>query len=297
MIERQHLTIIRAIVRFGSLTAASKELNLSQSAISHAVAKLEDRLQVKIWQRKGHKLQLTEAGTYLLNLANRLLPELEHADMSLSQMAQGKRGTLRIGMECHPCERWLMRVTKPYLKAWPDVELEVKTAFRYDGIAALRAREIDILITPDPRQQTDVKFEPVFDYELKLVIPEEHRLSGYPIVTPEDFVSETLFILPVAKDRLDVFTRFLLPAACEPATCVHVENIDLTLQLVAAKRGITVVPDWYLNQSDEERSLHALRIGSDGLHKSIHVGCRNDETDIDYLKAFVTMAAQISGAS
>ena len=128
MIDLQPLTILREIDRTGSLSRAADQLNLTQSALSHAIRRFEDRHGVKLWQREGHKLRLTLAGEYLLGLALRVLPQLEHGASVLEDYARGRRGAIRVGMECHPCQDWMMRVVDPFLAQWPDVELDVTTA-------------------------------------------------------------------------------------------------------------------------------------------------------------------------
>lgn len=113
MLERMHLAIVREVDRQGSLTAAADVLCLTQSALSHSVKKLEQQLGTAVWIREGRSLRLTQAGRYLLAVANRVLPQLELAQERLRQFAQGERGTLRIGMECHPCYQWLLKVVSP----------------------------------------------------------------------------------------------------------------------------------------------------------------------------------------
>ena len=113
ILDRTHLAIIRAVEQQGSMTAAAQTLHLTQSALSHAVRKLEDQLGVAIWYREGRNLRPTQAGEFLLKLAERLLPQLERAEDTLRQIARGERGTLCIGMECHPCYEWLRRVVSP----------------------------------------------------------------------------------------------------------------------------------------------------------------------------------------
>ena len=95
--------------------------------------------------------------------------------------ARGTRGTLRIGMECHPCYQWLLKVVAPYLPQWPDVDVDVKQKFRFGGIGALVDHEIDLLVTPDPVPQPGLRFEPVFDYEQVLVVPRTHPLAAADI--------------------------------------------------------------------------------------------------------------------
>ncbi|MEO1975106.1 MAG: LysR family transcriptional regulator [Paracoccaceae bacterium] len=293
MLDRHHLAIIREVSRSGSVTAAAAAMNLSQSAVSHAIAKLEDRHQVRVWRKKGRGLQLTQAGKYLLDLAERMVPELEHAERVLADISRGRRGAVRIGMECHPCEKWLMRVTGPYLAKWPDVDLEVRTAFRFDGVAALLAHEIDVLVTPDPIQSPQLTFHPVFDYELRLAVHEDHPLANNSQVEPQDLIGEDLFTVPVSPERLDIYTRFLAPAECRPRRRVEIESTDLMLQLVAAGRGVTVLPDWLLREDARGMPIQTLRIGKGGLHKSINLGTRIEEAEIEYIQGLLGVARTI----
>ena len=103
MLERMHLAIIREVEKVGSLTAAAEVLCTTQSALSHTMRKLEDQLGTPVWLREGRSLRLTQAGEYLLAVANRVLPQLALAEEQMRQFAAGELGTLRIGMECHPC--------------------------------------------------------------------------------------------------------------------------------------------------------------------------------------------------
>jgi len=57
-LERNHLEIIRAVERHGTMTAAAGALHLTQSALSHSMRKLEDRLGLAIWNREGRSLRL-----------------------------------------------------------------------------------------------------------------------------------------------------------------------------------------------------------------------------------------------
>ncbi|HCD03788.1 MAG TPA: LysR family transcriptional regulator, partial [Methylophaga sp.] len=62
MIERAHLRIIQALAENGSLTAAANALFVTQSALSHQIRYLEQKLEISLWQRDGRKLRLTQAG-------------------------------------------------------------------------------------------------------------------------------------------------------------------------------------------------------------------------------------------
>ena len=79
----------------GSLIAAAERLHLTQPALSHCIRKLEDQLGTPIWHREGRNLRPTQAGLYLLGVANRLLPQLQHAEERLRQSAKIGRASCR----------------------------------------------------------------------------------------------------------------------------------------------------------------------------------------------------------
>ncbi|MCC9620468.1 LysR family transcriptional regulator [Thalassospira sp. MA62] len=285
MIDIQPLAILREIDRTGSLTQAAEQLCLSQSAVSHAIRRFEERYEVKLWEREGHKLRLTPAGDYLLGLAMRILPQLERGAVVLEDYARGRRGAIRVGMECHPCQDWLMRVVDPFLAEWPDVDLDVTTAFQFGGLSALLGHEIDILVTPDPVERPGLEYEPVFNYELVLAVAETHPLAQQKQVQAEDLVNETLITYPVALERLDIYTRFLVPAHALPRRHRTVETTDLMLRMVASGRAVSATPNWLLR---EAKGVKGVRIG-EGIAKSIHLGRRAGKT-ANYMDGFMHLA-------
>lgn len=290
ILERTHLEILRAVEQHGTLTAAADTLHLTQSALSHTMRKLEDQLGLSLWHREGRRLRPTQAGTYLLSVANRLLPQLERAEERLGQFAKGERGTLRIGMECHPCYQWLLKIVSPYLANWPAVDVDVKQKFQFGGIGALFGYEIDLLVTPDPLHKPGITFEPVFDYEQVLVVGPGHPLRGADHVQPRQLSDETLITYPVEADRLDIYTRFLTPAGISPKRHKPIETTDIMLQMVASGRGVAALPRWLVQENADKFEVFPVKLGRQGVAKQIFLGFRDSDAEIDYLRAFVDLA-------
>ncbi|GKT25938.1 LysR family transcriptional regulator [Acidovorax sp. SUPP3334] len=290
MLERIHLSIVQQVEKQGSLTAAAGVLHLTQSALSHSMKKLEQQLGTDIWLREGRSLRLTQAGQYLLAVANRVLPQLDLAEERLGQFAQGERGALRIGMECHPCYQWLLKVVSPYLTAWPDVDVDVKQKFQFGGIGALFGYEIDLLVTPDPLFKPGLRFEPVFDYEQVLVVGKDHPLAQQAYVKPAQLTDEVLITYPVSPERLDVYTQFLAPAGITPRRHKTIETTDIMLQMVASGRGVAALPRWLVLEYADTMDVVPVKLGRHGIAKQIHLGARESDLETDYLRAFVEFA-------
>lgn len=290
MLERNHLVIVKEIEQRGSLTAAARELNLTQSALSHTVRKLEAELGTEIWERSGRKMVLTQAGKYLLSVANRLLPQLNDAESTLRRYARGTRGSLHIGMECHPCYHWLLKVVARYLPQWPDVDVDVKQKFRFGGVRALLDHEIDLVVTPDPEERPGLLFIPVFDYEQVLVVASDHPLAGQEFVEPQQLADEVLITYPVDTSRLDLYSLFLSPAGIVPGEHKTIESMDLMIQMVAAGRGVAALPRWLVEEQRAHVPVVPVRLGRNGVPKQINLGVRAADRQTGYLRAFIETA-------
>ncbi len=285
-----HFTVIREVHDKGTLSAAARELHLTQSALSHTIRKLEEQLGTPVWHRDGRRLRLTQVGEYLLTVANRILPQLAHAEERVAQFASGEGGTLRIGMECHPCYQWLLKIVSPYLSAFPLVDVDVKQKFQFGGIGALYAYEIDVLVTPDPLRKRDLVFEPVFDYEQVLVVGPQHPLRDAAYARPRDLAGETLITYPVEIDRLDVFAQFLTPAKASPKRHKPIETTDIMLQMVESGRGVAALPGWLVAEYADKLEVFPVRLGKRGIGKQIFLGRRKSDSDVAYLRAFFDLA-------
>ncbi|MCG7959659.1 MAG: LysR substrate-binding domain-containing protein, partial [Candidatus Thiodiazotropha taylori] len=226
MIELTHLRIVAALQQHGTLTKAANALCLSQSALSHQIRYLEQKLGVEIWVKEGRRLRLTRAGNLLLETAEKVLPVLQQSQRTLKAYADGQTGVLRLGVECYPCYEWLTGVTAAYLKSNPQVDVDIFQRFRFSGFEGVLNFHIDMLITPDRVDHPGLSYQPLFEYELMLLVPESHPLAEKDWVSPQQLASEVMITFPVAEERLDVLNSFLWPAGVRPHQHKQIESIE-----------------------------------------------------------------------
>jgi LysR family transcriptional regulator for metE and metH len=284
--------IIRTVHQLGTLTEAAEQLCLSQSALSHAIKKLENYFGTPLWIKEGRRLRLTQAGHTLLNLAQRLLPQFEHSEQIIGNIAGGGQGNLRIGMECHPCYQWLLNIVGPFLKQFPDVDLDVRQRFQFGGMGALLGYDIDMLVTPDPLYSLALEYVPVFEYEHVLVVPKSHPLANKPFVEPLDLSNEVIITYPVEPSRLDIFSQFCHPAGISIKKHVQIETTEILLQMVAAGRGFSALPKWLVESHQNTLDICPVSLGKKGLYKTIHLGFRKNEQRPAYMEHFIQMSRE-----
>jgi LysR family transcriptional regulator for metE and metH len=215
---------------------------------------------------------------------------MELAEEQMKQFALGQRGTLRIGMECHPCYQWLLKVAGPFMRNWPDVDLDVRQKFQFGGIGALFSHEIDLLVTPDPLLKAGLRYEPVFDYELVLVVGRQHPLASVKAIEPHMLSEEVLITYPVEIGRLDIYSQFLQPAGISPRRRKIIETTDIMLQMVASGRGVAALPRWLIEESDADQGLVPVKLGNEGIAKQIFLGIRQEDMNVAFIADFLKLA-------
>lgn len=292
MIELRHLKTLVALRDTGSLVEAAESLFLTQSALSHQLKDLEDRLECSLFVRKTKPPRFTSAGRRLLNLADEVLPMVRNAERDIARLAGGETGRLHICIECHSCFQWLIPCLDRYRGDWPEVELDLSGGFSFAPLPALVRGDLDLVITSDPVDLPGIKYVPLFTYEAMLGLSKDHRLANRDMILPDDLEQEMLITYPVERDRLDVFTRFLDPLDIEPASVRTAELTPMIIQLVASGRGVTCLPNWALTEYLEQQTIIAKKLGDSGLWCTLYAAIREDQSDMAFMRDFLTTASE-----
>ncbi|AHC16522.1 LysR family transcriptional regulator [Salinispira pacifica] len=289
IIERQHLEILESLSREGTLSRAAEALALSQPALTHSIRRLENQLGLQIWEKQGRRIVLTGAGQAILRSAGQILPRFAKLEEELANRRSGVASTLIIGVECHPCYQWLLQSLKRFLAKYPGTDTRIDREFQFAAMDALLNHKIDLLITPDPYVLKSLRFHPLKSYELRLVLSAAHPLAEKAELLPEDLSGELLLTYPVEITRLDIYTRFLIPGGNMLPQRRELDSHEMMLLLVEAGRGITVMPDWLIPDTD---GIVSRRIGEEGLHKVLSAGVRKEDETREDIAGFLQAAAE-----
>lgn len=289
MIELKHLRTLTSLRDTGSLTATATALHLTQSALSHQIKDLEARLGGQLFLRKTRPVRFTSEGEILLRLADDLLPRLAKAENELASLKEDVNGRLHMAIECHSCFQWLMPALKEYQITWPSVTLDFSSGFGFEPLPALMSGELDLVITSDILPRSEVHFEPLFDFEMRLITAVNHPLADKSTIQPEDLADQTMISYPVQKQRLDVVKHFLQPAGVEPAKWKQCDNTLMLVQMVSAGLGVAALPNWAISEFSRQGLISSVPLG-EGLWRRLFAATRNSEKDKRYLQAFFSTA-------
>ncbi len=288
-IEFRHLRTIRAIHQAGGLARAADILNMTQSALSHQVAGLEDQAGVELFVRRSKPMRLSAAGLRMLRLAERILPEIDALAEEFRSLRSGKTGRLHIAIECHACFEWLFLVLEKFRHAWPEVDVDIRAGLAFEALPALNREEVDLVISSDPVKMDGVTFNPLFDYHPVFVAAAQNPLASKPYIGADDFRDQMLITYPVSRDRLDVFSEVLTPARVEPRGVRQVELTAVILMLVASNRGVAVLPDWVLRDVKSNADYVTRPLGPATITKRLYAATRDDDATKPFMAHFLKL--------
>ncbi|MEZ9701151.1 LysR substrate-binding domain-containing protein [Vibrio sp. 10N.261.46.E12] len=293
MIELKHLRTLTTLRDSGSLTATATSLHLTQSALSHQLKDLEARIGGQLFLRKTRPVKFTSEGEILLKLADEIQPRVAKAENELASLKEDVNGRLHMAIECHSCFQWLMPALKEYQVAWPSVTLDFSSGFGFEPLPALMAGELDLVITSDIQPRSEVHYEPLFDFEMRLITAINSPLAEKTSIEPQDLSDLTMLSYPVQKQRLDVVKHFLQPAGVEPKKWKQADNTLMLVQMVSAGLGVAALPNWAISEFSRQGLIASKPLGK-GLSRRLFAAVRNSEKDKRYLQAFFSTARQQS---
>jgi DNA-binding transcriptional LysR family regulator len=180
-----HLQAFEAVARRRSFGLAANELHLTASAVSHQVAKLEQHLGVRLFERSAHGVKLSIAGAHYLTRINGALLAITAASEDLRQ---GVSNSLYIHSSPSIASLWLIPRIRAFATAYPDISLNLSAAHTHSDFALGQA---DIDIRYGIPQWPDLIVEPLFE---ECIVPlaspafiKEHKLRS-----PEQLLSVPL---------------------------------------------------------------------------------------------------------
>ena len=259
------LALVREVADTGSVTRAGARLHLTQSALSHRLRAMEERLGTPLFLRMGKKMVLTPAGQRVLTAAEAVLGELGRTEDELRVLAREGSGVLRLCTQCYTGYHWLPPLLRSFHAKHPGVDVQICVDSTYRPLDALLANEIDLGVLTLPADDRRLLVRPLFEDEMVAVVPHGHPLAAHAFVEPVALATEHL--LAYKTDRRDnyLFNRILEPAGVQPARISRVPLTEAILEMVKAGLGVAVLARWAIEPSLASGAVRAVRITRRGV--------------------------------
>jgi LysR family transcriptional regulator for metE and metH len=291
-LEIRHLRLIDAIAVEGTVTRAGDRLHLTQSALSHQLRDIEDRLGIPLFHRAGRKMLPTLAGDRLLQSARNVLKELAAVEDEVRQEGLNREGLLRISTECCTCYNWLPVQLKRFREMYPRVDVRIVPEATRRPIQGILLGDVDIALVSDPVRNSKIVVEPLFDDEMFLITPPQHHYASKPYVTAQDFADLHLILYSADIEDLTIYQEVLIPAGVAPRRLSQIELTEAILEMVKADMGVGVMAGWVVEPLVKSGAVCAVRIGRRGLRRSWKAAMLRSSSRPRYYLDFIKLMAK-----
>lgn len=225
---------------------ASRACNLSPSALTRTIQRLEEEIGQPLFLRDNRSVALTEAGNRLLTYARNTVQEWQHFQETVAKQGEQVEGSISVYASITAVYSLLPALLEAYRSAYPNVQLALRTGAAERAIEQLMSGEIDLAVAALPdTKQTQLEFMPLAETSLLFIapaspdfpIPDRFDLSRVPLVVPQS---------GVARNRLDAWIRH---KHIVPNISTEVSGNEALIAMVRLGAGVGIVPQLALERS------------------------------------------------
>lgn len=241
---------------------AAERCHVSQPSLSASVAKLEDELGVRIFERGKRGAALTPAGEEVVAQARKALEEAARVKTVAQQGRNPLKGVLRLGVIHTIAPYVLPELVAELRKAAPDMPLDIEESTTAALDRLLRAGELDAVLLALPYEAPGIEVMPLYDEPFKVAVPRAHPLARRKSIAVEELDPAQLLLLPVGhclRDQvLDVCREFSRP----PPPGRQGNSLETLRSMVASGAGVTVLPETALGPRYANPLVKVLDFGA-----------------------------------
>jgi LysR family transcriptional regulator for metE and metH len=236
-------------------------------------------------------MKLTPAGERLLQSAKAVIAELEGAQKEIQQHGTTGHGVIRLSTECYTVYHWLPARLKLFQQKFPTVEFQLVVEATDNPFEALLDGKLDLAIACTRIRNRKIRFTPLFEDELVVIVPPGHRMAGKKYVEPEDFADESVIIYP-PKNESSLLNEILAPAGVWPRRVQEVMLTEAIVEMVKGGLGVAALARWAVTPQLESGAVIGKQLTVNGIHRTWSVAQLRDQRAPVYLQEFIRLLAE-----
>src|SRR5580658_10018883 len=299
--EVHQLRYVCAIADTGNFSRAAERCKIAQPSLSQQVLKLEEELGIKLFDRLGRSIRLTEAGRAFIPRARAILEQMEVARSSVADKNADLRGSVTVGVIPTVAPYLMPGYTAVFAKKYPDAKLRIIEETTSVLVEGLRDLSIDVAILALPLRHKDLEFFPIRTEPLFAVLRRDHPRASAKTLALKDLRGEEFVMLRDGHCFRDLSMGACVHARITPKIAFESGQFSSLLGMVAAGVGVSLVPGMAI---DRNAGCRYVRISDSRATRTIVTAVlrgrsfnRVQQAFVSGIKAKATPAASAKSSS
>ncbi|GGW22880.1 LysR family transcriptional regulator [Streptomyces xantholiticus] len=273
--QLQQLRYFTAVAETLHFTRAAERVHVSQPSLSQQIRALEQELGADLFRRARGNIALTDAGHALLPLARRILADTETARHEVQEVAQLRRGRVRLGATPSLCTGLLPQVLRTFHDLHPGIEIRIEESGSHDLVRELARGALDLALVVLPLPSSSPALSTVELLREDLVVISSPAAPAPPApLRIADLAGEPLVMFRHGYDLRELTVAACRAEGFEPSYTVEGGEMDAVLGFVRAGLGVAVVPAMVAEGVGGD--LRVTPLAGPGLRRTIGLAHRSD---------------------
>lgn len=261
--------IFSTIAQVGSFVRTAEQLHLTPSAISHAVAGMEEECGFPLFTRTKSGVTMTAAAENLLPDIRRMLASNESLDQSIAQINGMHKGKLRVAVFNSACVTWVPDLVPAFREEFPGIDVQIYQGSYADIQAWIKSGTTELGFLSNSSAQ-DLDFEPLYDDPLVCLAPKGYKTQRPGCVRAEELRGQA-FVSQQADVDADIQSYFKKNDLRVDSRCYVVDDQSM-MAMVACGQGLAIMPELMLKNHADTDPYEVLRL-QPGASRSIGLAC------------------------
>ncbi|QJD86378.1 LysR family transcriptional regulator [Cohnella herbarum] len=243
--ELTQMEYFLAVAKLQHVTRAAEALSMTQPALSHSIAKLEEELGMPLFERSGRNIRLNACGELFASRVERALQEIRKGKDELEAWANPDTGVVAISFLNILGTRLIPLFIRTFRVQHPGVRFELQQGTDTFVRSQLEAGVSDLCISLPRWEDPGLRWHPVCSYRLDLAVPVNHRWNGRERIGLEEIGNEPYIGLKKECGLKNVVEALFLRAGVQPNVIYEAEDLPTVSGFVSAGLGVSLLPRAY----------------------------------------------------
>ena len=290
--------IFNKVAECGNISAAARELFVSQPAISKAIRRLEDALDVTLFSRSSRGVKLTEDGKLLYEYTREACHTLNEGEVALKRMHRLGIGHIRIGVSTTLCKYLLLPYLKDFVAKYPHIRFTIQCQSTFQTLDLLQSGKIDIGLIGRPDGQHNLTFHTVSEIEDVFVATDAYlenlRLREGKLPQGEELLSVGNLMLLDEKNITRVYIEnYFAMHRIQTAQVLEVSSMDLLIEFARTGLGIACVIKEFIASDLADGQLTIIPLSSPIQKREVGFAYAKNHDLSDSLRKFIEFTKNI----
>ncbi|WP_322000060.1 LysR family transcriptional regulator [Bacillus pumilus] len=230
--------VFLTVVECGSFTKAGEKLGLTQSGVSHNIAKLESELGVVLLRRNRNGLSLTDAGERVMPHIRQIIHHASLLEQEAALIQGMEVGSIKIGTFSSFSSKMLPQLIHRFTKRYPNIQVELYEGGYEEIEEWIASGTVDVGFLTQPSREFETI--PLFQDELVVLMQKDHRFNTKKMIEVESLHDES-FIMPKAGCDL-LIKKLLKERGVKPQVLFEIGDNNTLISMVQEGLGVTIIP-------------------------------------------------------